>query len=163
MRPQARTATTATQPSQLFVNEEPGWAFHHPLPTSQALTTLFVLNGQLQVGGVRGVRYTSADGTAWAPLPALSQNNIVGYAFGDGRHRVGVASADLERDRLLELVARGRRPVAKLVDLDPAPRRRHCVVLGVDRSITRHGAVIRSGFGVPKSRNITSLRFAAYK
>jgi uncharacterized delta-60 repeat protein len=82
----ATLGSASTRASRIFVNEEPGWKFHHPLPTNQPLTTLAVINGQFHVGGVRGVRLTSPDGATWTTLPALSQNNVIDYAFGLGRH-----------------------------------------------------------------------------
>ncbi len=76
----------AATPARFWVNEEAGWTWHNPLPTSQPLGILSVINGQFVATGQRGVRLASTDGSSWTALPVLSQNNAAGYAFGNGRH-----------------------------------------------------------------------------
>ena len=77
------TATSA--PVRVWVSEEAGWTPHNPLPSPQGLTQIFVNNGQFHAIGIRGARISSADGIAWSQLPALGQNNLLGYLEGNGR------------------------------------------------------------------------------
>ena len=77
------TATSA--PVRVWVSEETGWTPHNPLPSPQGLTQIFVNNGQFHATGTRGARISSDDGIAWSQLPALGQNNLLGYLEGNGR------------------------------------------------------------------------------
>ena len=77
--------TISSAPTRLWVTEESGWTPHNPLPSPQGLNNVYVANNQFFAGGIRGARFSSADGIAWNQLPALSQNNVFGHLEGNGR------------------------------------------------------------------------------
>lgn len=71
--------------ARIWVNEEPGWSVHRPLPIANAVSALEVVDGKFFMGGLQGVRLTSTDGLNWTTLPSLSSNAVLGYAVGNGR------------------------------------------------------------------------------
>jgi uncharacterized delta-60 repeat protein len=77
--------TATSLPTRHWVSAESGWTPHNPRPSPQGLQSVYVANNQFFASGVRGARFSSADGITWNPLPSLSQNNVFGYLEGNGR------------------------------------------------------------------------------
>jgi uncharacterized delta-60 repeat protein len=81
---------TATNPSgsatstavRLWVSDVSNWTAHNPLPSPQGLAQLYVANNRFFATGVRGARFSSADGVAWtrSPLSARTTSTAISRA-----------------------------------------------------------------------------------
>ncbi len=68
----------------LYVTPGTVWQWRAPVPTDNQISRVGFANGKFFAGGIRGTLLTSTDGATWTAGSVPTENNLYGFAYGQG-------------------------------------------------------------------------------